>query len=112
MSDGRQHSVLRMQHGTIAALRSEFASALSDLNSALLKLRHDGNVAQPWLGDEISSQVVSHYTETALTGPNSSYRALVTYRDELVRIHDTLQQMEEAYRRGEGDEAARWGPRT
>jgi hypothetical protein len=39
----------------------------------------------------------------------SSYQALVAYRDELTRVHDTLQQMEDHYRRTEGDNAALWG---
>jgi hypothetical protein len=47
-----------------------------------------------------------------MTDPDSSYRSLEQYRNELLRIHDTLQQMEEAYRRGESGEVARWGPRT
>ncbi len=64
------------------------------------------------MGDETSSAVAAHYNRRAMTDPDSSYRSLEQYRNELLRIHDTLQQMEEAYRRGESDEVARWGPRT
>jgi hypothetical protein len=33
----------------------------------------------------------------------------VAYRDELLRVHDTLQRMEDEYRRNEGEDATRWG---
>ena len=35
--------------------------------------------------------------------PESSYQALIAYRDELARIHDTLQRMEDEYRRRDHD---------
>jgi hypothetical protein len=41
--------------------------------------------------------------------PTSSYQSLVAYRNELTRVHETLQQMEDHYRRTEGDNAALWG---
>jgi hypothetical protein len=33
--------------------------------------------------------------------PDSSYQALVAYRDELASIHDALQRMEDEYRRND-----------
>jgi uncharacterized protein YukE len=47
-----------------------------------------------------------------MDGPGSSYQSLEQYRAELARIHDTLQQMEDHYRRTEGDNAATWGRRA
>ena len=103
---------LRLQPEAIPALRKTFGDALAQLSEALYALGGQGYLPGPWLGDETSSQVVAHYTRRAMTDPDSSYHALLAYRDELTRVHDTLQQMEDAYRRGESDEAARWGPRT
>jgi hypothetical protein len=37
------------------------------------------------------------------------YAALVAYEAELLRVRDTLQQMEDEYRRAEGDNAELWG---
>ena len=34
---------------------------------------------------------------------SSSYQALLAYRDELNRVHDTLQRMEDEYRRADED---------
>ncbi len=61
------------------------------------------------MGDEASSDVAAFYTKRALDGPHSSYNALVAYSEELERVHNTLQQMEDDYRRAEGDNAALWG---
>ena len=61
------------------------------------------------MGDETSHEVAAYYSDRAMTGPESSYQALVAYRDELTRVHDTLQQMEANYRRTEGENAALWG---
>ena len=45
--------------------------------------------------------VVSHYTHRAFDEPDSSYAALVGYLAELTRIRDTLQRMEDQYRRAD-----------
>ena len=112
MSGSERYDVLRLQPHMIPAVRTAFASAVAELNAALLKLRQEGNLVQPWLGDEISADVAAHYTKRAMDDPDSSYQSLQQYRAELTRIHDTLQQMEDDYRRTEGDNAARWGLRA
>lgn len=108
----RQRVGLELQGAAIPALRTAFSDAISQLNDVLTQLRREGNIPVPWLGDEISTTTAAFYTSQAMDGPRSSYQSLVSYRDELSKIFHALQQMEEAYRRGEGDEAARWGPRT
>ena len=108
----RQQDGLRLELASIPALRATFASAVDQLDIALVNLRQKAQLPTPWLGDETSSAVAAHYNRRAMTDPDSSYRSLEQYRDELLRIHDTLQRMEDSYRRGESDEAARWGPRT
>jgi hypothetical protein len=95
----------------IPALRASFGTALEQLNIALLKLRQDGSLPGPWLGDEVSDEVAAYYSHRAMEAPDSSYQSLQEYRSELGRIHDTLQRMEDNYRRTEGANAARWGQR-
>jgi hypothetical protein len=89
----------------ISSLRAEFRTALEQLQVALLGLNQRGYLSSPWLGDEISAEVAAHYTVRAVDGPGSSYQALVSYRDELQRVHDTLQRMEHEYRRADQDAA-------
>ena len=105
----RQQDVLRLQPQMIPAVRAEFRAAVDHISSALTNLKRNAYLAAPWLGDEVSGEVADHYTDRALDGVGSSYQSLLAYRDELTRIHDTLQQMEDDYRRTEGDNAARWG---
>ncbi len=109
---GQQQGSLRLEQNPIYALRVAFSSAVDQLDQVLVNLRQKAHLPGPWLGDETSLTVAAHYNRRAMTDPDSSYRSLEQYRNELLRIHDTLQQMEEAYRRGESDEVARWGPRT
>ena len=87
----------------IPALRTTFSRAAEQVEHALMKLGRDGYLPGPWLGDEISSSVADHYTRRAMSDPDSSHRALQEYRNELARIHDTLQQMETAYLRTEAN---------
>ncbi len=108
----RQQLVLRLQPHMIPALRTSMASALDQLDEALVRLRQKAYLPGPWPGDEVSNEVASHYTTRAMDGPGSSYQSLLAYRDELARVHDTLQQMEDHYRRTEGDNAERWGLRA
>ena len=108
----RQLDTLRLQPQMLPAVRAEFRAAVDQLSVALMSLKRDGPLLSPWLGDEASGEVAAHYTARALEAPDSSYAALIAYRDELTRIHDTLQQMEDHYRRTEGENAARWGLRA
>jgi len=89
----------------VPELRAAFASAIDQLNDALVNLGRQGFLTTPWLGDEISSDVVAHYTQRAMTGPQSSYQRLVAYQNELNRVHDTLQRMEDEYRRADHNAA-------
>jgi hypothetical protein len=93
----------------IPVLRAEFRSAVDQLTEALAAVNRQGYLLEPWLGDEVSGQTAAHYTSRALDGPESSYRSLVAYRDELSRVMQTLQEMEDHYRRTEGDNVERWG---
>jgi len=89
----------------IPELRIQFREAVDLVSAALTELKRNGYLASPWLGDEVSSAVASHYMRRALDEPDSSYQALLAYRDELTRVHDTLQRMEAEYLRTDHDES-------
>ena len=105
----RNQAVIRMQPHMIPALRVSFGEAIAELKLALAGVRRSGYLPEPWLGDEASSDVAAFYTQRAMDGPHSSYKALVAYSEELERVHNTLQHMEDTYRRNEGDIAGRLG---
>ena len=108
----RQQTVLHLQPDMLPVVRASFLAAFQQLHDSLSALYRGGYLAGPWLGDETSNEVAAHYTRRAMDAPGSSYQALVAYRDELARVHDTLQRMEDQYRRTEGDNAAIWGRRA
>ena len=97
----RQQEILHVEPGMIPGLRAAFAAAVDQVDVALLSLSRSGYLPGPWLGDEASSDVAAHYTRRAMEAPDSSYQALQQYRAELACVHDTLQRMEDHYRRNE-----------
>ena len=107
-----QEDILRVQRHMLPALRQSFSSALAQLHEALVGLKRGGYLSSPWLGDETSQEVAAHYTSRAMDEPASSYQALIAYRDELARIHDTLQRMEDEYRRRDDDASTDFGRRA
>ena len=95
--DQRQQEILYVQAHTIPGLRGAFATAIDQVDVALLALSRSGYLPQPWLGDETSGEVAAHYTRRAMEAPDSSYRSLQQYRAELSHVHDALQRMEDQY---------------
>ena len=72
-------------------------------------MQNEGYLREPWLGDEISRQVFDFYNQHIMNSTTGPYAALVAYEAELLRVRDTLKQMEDEYRRTEGDNAELWG---
>lgn len=84
-------------------LRAQFRDAIDQVSAALTELQRNGYLAAPWLGDESSNAVAAHYMRRAMEAPDSSYQSLLAYRDVLTRVHETLQRMEDEYRRADHD---------
>jgi hypothetical protein len=100
---------LRVEPQAIPAIRLAFDNALADLSEQLRRVRNEGYLGEPWLGDEISLEVRNFYNRHVMDSTDGPYAALVAYEAELLRVRDTLQQMEDEYRRTEGDNAELWG---
>jgi hypothetical protein len=108
----RQQQILYVEPDMVPALRAAFQSAIAQVNEALVGLSRRGFLPMPWLGDEESREVAAHYTQQAMEGPASSYQALVAYHRELNTVHDTLQRMEDEYRRRDDDASTDFGRRA
>lgn len=100
---------LRLQPQQLPALRAAFTEALDNLQNAIARLGIEGHIPEPWLGDEISAETAAYYNDRVMGPEGTPYAALVAYQEELARIRDTLQSMEDHYRRTEGDNVAMWG---
>jgi uncharacterized protein YukE len=108
----RQEDVLRIQPYMASAMRAHIGAAINSINATVATLNQHGYLAEPWLGDETSGVVAAHYAAQAMEGTESAYRSLVAYRDELVRVHDALENVEDNYHRTERDMANRFGRMT
>ena len=99
MSEADEHDVLRLQDHMIPDPPGQLRRRTRRTRRCTRPVeRRNGFLAQPWLGDETSSEVAARCTPGgAMEAPDSSYRSLQQYRAELGRVHDTLQRMEDQY---------------
>jgi hypothetical protein len=109
MSDRPPSVSLRLQPAAIPAIRAAFEEAIASLRCQLNRLRDEGYLREPWLGDEISAEVASFYNRRVMDSSDGPYAALVAYEAELLNVRDTLKRMEDEYRRTEGDNTQLWG---
>lgn len=100
---------LRIEPQAIPAIQVAFSEALADLSEQLRRVRNEGYLGEPWLGDETSLNVRDFYNRHIMDSTDGPYAALVAYEAELLRVRDTLKHMEDEYRRTEGDNAELWG---
>jgi hypothetical protein len=100
---------LYVEPHALPAVRAAFDESLDELGAQIHRLRTGGYIPQPWLGDPVSETVQTHYNAKVMDAADGPYAAMVAYQAELSRIRDTLQAMEDHYRRTEGDNAALWG---
>mgnify|MGYP001161696978 CR=1 FL=1 len=99
---------LRLEARQLPALRVAFTEAAERIRVELARLRADGYIPEPWLGDEVSIETHNYYTQQVMGPVGTPFAALVAYQDELERVRDTLQAMEDHYRRTEGENTAQW----
>jgi hypothetical protein len=99
----------RVEPRTLPQLRAAFEDALAGIGEQLRRLQNEGYLGDPWLGDEISLEVRDFYNRHVMDSTDGPYAALVAYEAELLRVRDTLAQMEDQYRRTEGENAELWG---
>jgi hypothetical protein len=109
MVDHWSATTLRVAPSAIPALRTAFDEALVTIRQHLVRLQNEGYLGEPWLGDEISLHVRDFYNDHVMNSSTGPYAALVAYEAELLRVRDTLQRMEDDYRRTEGDNVELWG---
>jgi hypothetical protein len=102
-------ATLRIEPSAIPAVRTAFEDALAEVRAHLQRLRWDGHIPEPWLGDPVSAEVARVYNQTVMDAADGPYAAMVALEAELLRIRDSLQAMEDDYRRAEGDNATLWG---
>jgi hypothetical protein len=102
-------TALRIEPSAIPAVRAALDESLDELAPHIRRLAQDAYIPEPWLGDSTSAAVASHYNSRVMDAADGPYAAMVALEAELLRIRDSLQLLEDHYRRTEGENAALWG---
>jgi hypothetical protein len=100
---------LHLEPHALPSVRAAVEEALDDLGIQLAQLTRAGFIHGPWMGDPVSEDVRVFYNTAVMESQDGPMAALLAYQSELTRIRDSLQAMEDHYRRTEGDNAALWG---
>lgn len=109
VSDRLPPVVLRVEPRAIPRLFEAYDRAVLVMNNHLARLEQEGYLHEAWLGDEVSEDVRKFYNKHIMDPVHGPLGALYAYRDELTRIRETLRNLEDQYRRSEGDNAELWG---
>lgn len=92
---------LRVDPQAIPRLRAGFQRAITMLEPEIRDLGRFGWLDGAWTGDPTSAQIATFYNERVMAASDGPYQALVLYRDELNRIVEQLNVIEQDYRRTE-----------
>jgi hypothetical protein len=89
--------MLRVDPNRLTAVREAYDRAVDELGPQLDNLLNAGFIRTPWLGDDVSNEVVAHYNNTVMTSDLGAYRAMRRYEEELKAIRDRFAEMEQTY---------------
>jgi hypothetical protein len=103
---------LRVDRNALPAVKDAFDEAIAEVRSHTRRLGRAALIPEPWLGDPISSSTQMHYNAVVMESADGSYAAMTAYVNELIRVRESLQAMEEQYVGGEGTIAQGFGPRA
>jgi hypothetical protein len=88
---------LRVDPHRITAVREAYDKALDELEPQLDHLLNAGFIRTPWLGDNVSNEVVAHYNSKVMESDLGAYHAMRRYGIELKAIRDQFAQIEQSY---------------
>ncbi|GGP80885.1 transcriptional regulator [Saccharothrix coeruleofusca] len=100
---------LSVDPSAIPAARKVFTDALDRLDAQLYDAR-SALRAREWAGDPVSKETAQKFNQdTFEAGDSAALTAIFAYRDQLQGVVEQLTQIENTYRRVEGDNSAVWG---
>lgn len=109
MPDTHPGVTLRVDRTALPAVKAAFDEAIAEVRSQVQRLGRAAFIPEPWLGDPISSSAQIHYNTVVMESTDGAYSAMVAYGDELIRIRNSIQAMEDNYLRTDGDIAGDLG---
>lgn len=100
---------LQVDPSAIPQARKVFEEALEKLQSQLETAGFDLE-AREWANDPVSKETAQKFNQdTFESGDRAALQALEGYRSQLKGVIDQLTQIENTYRKVEGDNTAVWG---
>jgi hypothetical protein len=102
-------AVLRVAPQALPELRTALDAVLAELSPLLQRLYYDGWIREPWMGDSESFLMWQSYNRKVMTAEDGPYKAMLAYEAQLSSARDRLAEIEEAYRRTEGENSDLWG---
>lgn len=100
---------LSVEPSAIPDARKVFSDALERLDAQLRDAK-GALYARNWAGDPVSRETAEKFNQdTFEAGESAALTAIFAYRDQLKGVVDQLTQIENTYRRVEGDNSAVWG---
>jgi hypothetical protein len=102
-------TVLRVAPHALPDLRAALDTVLAELRPVLQRMRYEGWIREPWRGDSESHRMWQSYNRKVMTAEDGPFKAMLAYEGQLVAVRDRLVEIEEAYRRTEGDNSDLWG---
>lgn len=102
-------AVLRVAPHAIPDVRTALDDVLHELRPLLERMRHEAWLREPWTGDSVSHRMYQLYNDKVMSAADGPYRAMLAYEQQLAAARDRLAEIEDNYRRTEGENSDLWG---
>ncbi len=102
-------AVLRVAPHAIPDVRAALDEVLHEMRPLLARMLYEGWIREPWMGDSVSHRMCQSYNDKVMRAGDGPYNAMVAYEQQLTAARDRLAEIEDAYRRTEGENSDLWG---
>jgi hypothetical protein len=102
-------AVLRVAPQALPDVRGALDTVLAELRPLLQRMRQEAYIPEPWMGDSESHRMWRSYNVKVMTAEDGPFQAMLAYERQLSSARDRLAEIEEAYRRTEGENSDLWG---
>ena len=102
-------AVLRVAPQALPDIRTALDEVLAELGPLLQRMRQDAYIREPWMGDSERYRMWRSYNRKVMSAEDGPFMAMLAYEAQLSSARDRLAEIEDAYRRTEGENSDLWG---
>ncbi|GAA0901086.1 hypothetical protein [Pseudonocardia zijingensis] len=88
---------LRVEPQALQSIKAVFEESIAELRLQVQRLGSSAFIPEPWMGDQVSSAMQTHYNAVVMEAPDGAYAAITEYVNSLIAIRDSLKAMEAQY---------------